>query len=396
MTSDAGAGRIAKLDLGLLSAGHLASDGYASFLVTLLPVWLRLFSLPYSAAGLLVFARSAGIALFEPLGGHVADRTSRPFFAAALAVAVLSLSAMGLAPSYVALMVLVVLSTVGQSLFGPQATSAAARTGRAAQGLALALFLAGGALGSAVGPLSISAWVSATGIQMTWVAAAPGLLICALLFLRYRGRVLASQDPARPAGPAASILIRPAAALACLLLLRGAAETALLTFIPILVEHKGGSLLAVGATVSLFKLSGAASSIAAGHLSDRRNARPVILLGFLLAPVLVYGLLQVEGWAALVVVGLLGAVLLASTSYAVVLARNLLPSRESTAAGLVFSLSVLGGGLGALAAGYLADAAGIETALLAAGLVLPLGAATATLGVGKGPTRQENAVGRTA
>jgi predicted MFS family arabinose efflux permease len=80
----------------------------------------------------------------------------------------------------------------------------------------------------------------------------------------------------------------------------------------------------------------------------------------------------------------------------VVLARDLAPGRESTAAGLVFSLSVLGGGLGALAAGYLADAAGIETALLAAGLVLPLGAAAATLGVGKGPTRHEKAVGQTA
>jgi FSR family fosmidomycin resistance protein-like MFS transporter len=391
MAYDARAGRIARLDLGLLSAGHLASDGYSSFLVTLLPVWLRLFGLPYSAAGLLVFVRSAGIALFEPLGGHLADRTTRPFFAVSLAGAVLSLSLMGLAPSYLVLVILVVISTVGQSLFGPQATSAAARTSQAAQGLALALFLAGGALGAALGPVSISAWVATRGIEMTWVAAAPGLLICALLFFRYRGRVLAGQKAASAAGsadPAARIPIGPAAALACLLLLRGAAETGLLTFLPILVEHKGGSQLAVGATVSLFKLAGAASAIAAGHMSDRMNAKPAIILGFLLAPPLVYGLLQVEGWTALFVVALLGAVLLASSSYGVVLARDLLPTRESTAAGLVFSLSVLGGGLGALAAGYLADAAGIETALLAVGLALPLGAAAATLGVRQRPSYQ--------
>ena len=112
MTADPRARRIARLDLALLSASHLASDGYSSFLVTLLPVWLRLFGLPYSAAGLLVFLRSAGIALFEPVGGYVADRTSRPFFAVSLAVAVVSLSSMGLAASYSGLVVLVVLSTV--------------------------------------------------------------------------------------------------------------------------------------------------------------------------------------------------------------------------------------------------------------------------------------------
>ncbi len=147
--------------------------------------------------------------------------------------------------------------------------------------------------------------------------------------------------------------------------------------------------MAVGATVSLFKLAGAATSIAAGHISDRMNAKPVILLGFLLAPLLVYGFLQVGGWPALIVVALLGAALLASTSYAVVVARALLPGRESTAAGLVFSLSVLGGGLGALGAGYLADAAGIETALLAVGSTLPLGAAAATWGVRQRPKGHE-------
>jgi FSR family fosmidomycin resistance protein-like MFS transporter len=393
MTLDLRARRIAGLDLALLSTSHLASDGYSSFLVTLLPVWLRLFGLPYAAAGLLVFLRSAGIALFEPLGGHIADRTSRPFFAASLAVAVLSLSSMGLAANYSGLIVLVVLSTVGQSLFGPQATSAAARTSQRARGLALALFLTGGALGSAIGPVSISAWVAATGIQMTWVASAPGLLICTILFFRYRGVVLASQDPPGPPGPAAKILIGPAVALTCLLLLRGAAETSLVTFLPILVANKGGSQMAVGATVSLFKVAGAATSIAAGHMSDRMDARPAIISGFLLAPLLVYGFLQIEGWMALIVVALLGAALLASTSYAVVVARALLPGRESTAAGLVFSLSILGGGLGALGAGYLADDAGIETALLAAGLTLPLGAAAATWAVRERPNAQKMSIG---
>jgi FSR family fosmidomycin resistance protein-like MFS transporter len=370
-----------RVDLGLISAGHLMSDVYGSFLVTLLPVWLRLFDLPFSGAGFLVFLRSAGLAVFEPAGGYLADRRAERWFLLGLLLVAVSMSAVGLAPSYPVLVILVLASTAGQSLFGPQATSMATRLSGSARGLGVSIFLAGGALGAAVGPISVAVLVSVLGLRQTWLMVLPGLLLVAVLYWRHLPTPAGSPRGAGSTGLAALMRSGAALALAAVLLIRGATETGILAFLPILVQEKGGNLMAAGAVVSLFKLSGAAGAIVGGFLSDRMNWKPILALSFVLSAALLYIFLQSEGIVALLLVALLGATLLSSSAYTQVIAQNMLPGRSSTAAGLVFSISILGGGLGALAEGLLADRFGVEAALLALGLVLPLIGVAVTLGI---------------
>ncbi len=106
-----------------------------------------------------------------------------------------------------------------------------------------------------------------------------------------------------------------------------------------------------------------------------------MILSFLLAVALLYGFIQADGTMALILVALLGAALLSSSSYTLVMAQNLLPERTSTAAGLVFSLTLLGGGLGALCEGFLADRFGVQMALLVIGVAFPLAAAAVAVGI---------------
>jgi len=215
--------------------------------------------------------------------------------------------------------------------------------------------------------------------------ALPGLLLSALLYKKFAPGIETLDRAKRSLDILSSINLGPALALAGVLLLRGAAETGFVAFLPLLIEQKGGGLIAVGATVSLFKLSGAAGVIIAGFVSDRKSWKPTMILSFVLAVVLLYGFLQTEGSRALVLAALLGATLHSSSSYTLVMAQHLLPERTSTATGLVFSLSLLGGGLGALCEGFLADGFGVETALLILGVILPLGAAAATMGLREQP-----------
>jgi FSR family fosmidomycin resistance protein-like MFS transporter len=365
----------AKGGLALLSAAHLMSDVYASFIVTLLPLWVRLFDLPFSAAGFLVFLRGAAMAVFEPLGGHVADRTVRLVFPLGLLIVTLAMSSVGWAHNYSTLVFLVLMATVGQSLFGPQATSTVTHS----------IFLAGGSLGAALGPITIASLVNMAGIQRTWFMALPGLLLSALLYKKFAPGVGTLDKTRRFLNVLSPIDLRPALALACVLFLRGAAETGIIAFLPLLIEQKGGGLIAVGATVSLFKLSGATGAIIAGFLSDRGGWKPIMIVSFVLAAIFLYSFLQIEGFMALIFVALLGVTLLSSTPYTLVMAQRLLPERTSTAAGLVFSLSLLGGGLGALCEGFLADDLGVETALLIIGVTLPLSAAAVTVAIREQP-----------
>jgi FSR family fosmidomycin resistance protein-like MFS transporter len=368
-------------DLALLAAGHLLSDVYASFLVALLPLWVQLFDLPFSAVGFLMFVRSAGITVFEPIGGHIADHTGKRVFPFGLLLAALSMSLVGVAPSYAVLILLIVLASAGQSLFGPQATSMAASSSGSFRGLSLAIFLAGGSLGAALGPIAITSLVSALDIQKTWLMVLPGLLLPILLYRRFVSRAGEPHKAETIHKAVGRIRWRPALALAGVLLLRGAAETGILAFLPILVEQKGGSLVAAGATVSMFKLAGACAAIVVGFLSDRMFWKPFMAVSFVLAFVFLYGFVGTDGYVAFILVALLGATLLSSSSYTVVLAQNLLPGRMSTAAGLVYSFSLLGGGAGALCEGFLADSFGVEKSLLIIGAILPLSAAAATLGI---------------
>jgi FSR family fosmidomycin resistance protein-like MFS transporter len=343
-----------------------------------------MFGLSYSAAGFLVFMRSAGMTLFEPVCGHLADITRRPIFPLGLLVAAVTMSAMGLVPTYGILLLLAVLSTVGSSLFGPGAVSTAGGLSDTFRGLAVAIFLAGGSLGAAVGPVSVAALVDAWGVRSTWVLVLPGLFLSVILYLRFAPR--ATTPPSSQSAPDVLALLRsgPVLALAGVVLLRGAADGGILAFLPLLVEQKGGTLVAAGATLSLFKLSGAAGSILAGYLSDRWSGKPFTLLSFLLAIVFLYGFVQSDGVLALLLVALLGGALLSSSAYTLVMAQDLLPERQSTASGLFWSVSLLGGGLGALIEGLLADQYGIETALLLIGVLLPLAAAALTLGIREG------------
>jgi len=375
-------GRVAgAVDVVLISAGHLMSDVYASYIVTLLPLWVHLFDLSFSAAGFLVFVRSASMALFQPVGGYVADRTTRQLFPVGLLVVALMMSSVGLAPSYSIVILLVLIATMGHSLFGPQAASEARRSSGSFRGLGLSIYLTGGWVGAASGPLIIASLVDKVGLQRSWLMLLPGLVLCILLFIKFAAPAPRPQKAGSSAGILAALCSGPTLALAAVLLLRGGADTGIVSFLPILVAQRGGSLITIGATVSVFKLAGATGAIVAGSLSDRLNWKPYMVLSLVLAPVLLYGALQSSGWLALVFVALLGAALLSSSVYTLDMAQSLLPDQMSTATGLTFSLMILGGGLVTWCEGLLADLWGVQAALLVIGVALPLSAAAATLGI---------------
>jgi FSR family fosmidomycin resistance protein-like MFS transporter len=209
----------------------------------------------------------------------------------------------------------------------------------------------------------------------------PGLLLSVVLYRAFDARGQAPGGAKRSLDIRISIGAGPVLALACMLVLRGATEMSIVAFLPLLIEQRGGALIAIGATIGLFQMSSAAGTLIAGFLSDRRGWKHVTILSLVAASALSWSFLRADGLLALILLALLGAALRVSFPYAFLMAQRLFPERASTASALVVSLSLLGGGLGALSSGFLADGLGVETALLVVGLSLPLGAAAATMGI---------------
>ena len=147
--------------LAILSAAHFTIDSYSSFYLPLLPLLVPRLGLNYTLVGTLVAVGAMSSSFAQPVFGFVSDRLSRPWFVAlGPLVAAVFLASIGAAPSYAALVALLVLGGFGVSAFHPQTASLAGQTG-GDRGKAMSFWVTGGTLGWALGPMFATASVGA-------------------------------------------------------------------------------------------------------------------------------------------------------------------------------------------------------------------------------------------
>src|SRR5512136_3121793 len=167
--------------LALLTAAHFTVDAYSSFFSPLLPLLATRLHLNLAMVGTLVALASLSSSFSQPLFGLVADRLRRPWLIGfGPLVAAVFMSAVGVAPSYAALVGILMVGGLGISWFHPQsavlATQASTR-----RSLAMSVFITGGTLGGSLGPLIAVAVVGWVGLERSWVVMFPGLVLAALL-----------------------------------------------------------------------------------------------------------------------------------------------------------------------------------------------------------------------
>ena len=172
--------------LALLAAAHFTIDSYSSFYLPLLPLLMQRLGLNYTMVGGLVALGSMSSSFSQPLFGLVSDRMGRPWFVAlGPMVAAIFLSGIGAAPSYGALVTLLVLGGVGVAAFHPQTASLAGTSGPR-RALAMSIWITGGTLGWALGPMFATTAVRVLGLGRTWMAAFPGVALSLGLLLWLR------------------------------------------------------------------------------------------------------------------------------------------------------------------------------------------------------------------
>ncbi len=65
--------------VGILSAGHIATDINQGALPAMLPFFIAAYDLSYTAAAVIVFAVNMSSSVVQPLFGLAADRFSKPW-----------------------------------------------------------------------------------------------------------------------------------------------------------------------------------------------------------------------------------------------------------------------------------------------------------------------------
>lgn len=372
--------------LVLISLGHFTVDLYSTFFSPLLPLLVVKLHLSLTLVGSLIAVASLSSAFTQPLWGLLSDRLHRPWFVAlGPLVAALFLSAIGLAPGYGALVGLLLAGGLGAAAFHPQAASLAGGLG-GRRSLAMSFFVGSGTLGFSLGPLLAVSVVKLGGLERTWLAGIPGVVVAVALLawlLRVEHRPRAHGP--RPALAELRPFVRPLGLLYAAVVVRSAVSYGFMMFLPLLLARRGLSVQAGGALLTAYLLAGTLGGFFGGWLSERVGGKRVIVWSFVGALPLYLAFLQLPLAPGLACLVLGSFAIQGSLPVNVVMGQELSPRHASTISSLL-----MGGawGVGALLVGPVgafADHAGLTVALssLAAGLVPGLAVAIALPDLGR-------------
>src|SRR5262245_6019051 len=333
--------------LALLSFGHFTIDAYSSFFAPLLPLLVAKLGLSLTRVGLLVAFSSLASSLAQPLFGLVSDRMRHPWFIGfGPLAAALFISALGLAPTYGALVALLMCGGLGVAAFHPQAASLAGEVSPR-RSMAMAFFVTGGTLGFSLGPLLSVGVVHAFGLERTWLAAIPGVVVALFLifFVRRVGTIHSRVVTARPRLSELRPVLRPLTLLYFAVVSRSAVSYGFMTFLPLQLTHHGYSVTQVGAIASLYLGCGALGGFLGGWLAERWGGGRVVLASFIGSAPLYVAFLFLPDTIGLVCLVAGGFILQASLPVNVVMGQELSPRHASTISSLLMGAAW---GLGAL------------------------------------------------
>jgi len=339
---------------------HGFNDTYGSYLGALMPVLKDHFRLSLSMAGVLASAAALPTSVFQPVFGYMLDRAPRKpsIFTWPIITAVATCS-IGLAPNALMLIPLLVVAGLSTAAFHPHAASTVPPAG-----LPMALFLAGGTVGYAVGPVLSLAVVEALGLRSLWLLAVPTVLLSALMF-----RFLPTGRREGPTNPRPFKIVFTRDKLKVFLTiwsivaLRSTVGTTFTSFLSIHLRETGFPLLRVGVALLVHTGAGTFGSLVGGYLSDIIGRKTVITLGVSLILVSYLLLLYSSGIWTWVLLALGGFAMNSFNPVTVVMAQDLFPESRATAGGMVMGLGWSVGALVVSLFGVVADRIGLRMTL---------------------------------
>jgi MFS transporter, FSR family, fosmidomycin resistance protein len=363
-----------------LMLGHFTVDSYVGVLPVLYPLLIHRFALNLETVGLVSLAYSGFASVSQPLFGILADRYGTRFTGLALAWTAATFAAVGFAPTFPVLVGLAALSGLGSGAFHPfgALTVRGLLPDRGAN-TAMSVYVTGGTVGVACGPLIGIAIFGAFGTPGTLVMLVPGTLIAGYLLLAMRARSARAKRDRPPAGPWRQALpLVPLAATVGVMASRNATVFVLQAFTPLWYHQLGYQAWFYGPLVTTLVLSSALGTVGCGALADRFGRRTVINGSILLSIPAVALYVMFPGAAGFLWALLVGFLAASTAPLTLMIAQELMAGRAGLASGLIMGLAFVSGAIGVPLTGAVADHIGLQPALA---LQVPVVAATIGIGL---------------
>jgi FSR family fosmidomycin resistance protein-like MFS transporter len=325
------------LTIGIAHAMH---DTYTAFLAPLLPAFITALLLSKTEAGLLTVFLTAP-SLLQPFIGHLADRvTLRYFVILAPCVTAVAMSFLGTATSYGLLALLLLVAGFSSASIHAVGPVMAGRLSGRSLGRGMGVWMVGGELGRALGPIVIVTAVALLTLEATPWLMIGGLVASAVLYVRLKDVPGRSPDagqglPWRRALRAMGPVLGP---LTGLIIARAFILSALTTYLPIFLSEEGASLWFAGASLSVLEAAGVVGALLGGSLSDWLGRRWVLFVSTVATPLLMFLFLMVEGWLRFPLLVLMGFTVLSVTPVIMAVVQENFPENRALANGVYMAL----------------------------------------------------------
>ncbi|MEE8203007.1 MAG: MFS transporter [Alphaproteobacteria bacterium] len=285
--------------IGLVGTGHFFSHFYLLALPPLFPLLKDEFGVGYAALGAVLMVYNLATGAVQVPVGFLVDRIgARTVLLVGLAVDAAAIAAIGLTSSYWALMALIFIAGLGNSVFHPADYAIlSANVGQGRLGRAFSFHTFAGFLGFAAAPGTM---VLLTAL-MNWRAAlivvgAVGLAVAAVMLaartaLADNASARASEAPAQPRrGQGLALLFSPPILLFFLFFLTTSMATSGIHAFSVaaIVSLYDAPLAAANAALTGFLLAAAVGILAGGVLADRTSRHDLVaVIGFVAAAAMV-------------------------------------------------------------------------------------------------------------
>jgi FSR family fosmidomycin resistance protein-like MFS transporter len=356
-------------------AGHATHDTYTAFLPPLLPVFITNFALSKVEAGLLSFCLSSPSVL-QPFIGHTAERISlKTFVILGPAVVAVMMSALGIAPSYWVVALLLLFAGLGSAGFHSTAPVMMGKLSGRELGQGMGFWMVGGELGRTLGPIAIVTALRFLTLRGTPWLMLVGLLSSVILYFRLRD-VPEDRDGTRGGlewGAAFRSLKPIGLPLAGIALARAFFLPAITTYLPTFLTEAGVELWSAGLSLSLLEIAGVLGAMLGGLLSDRLGRRRVLAAAMIGAPLFMFLFLRLEGGSRTLILPFLGFTGLSLEPVMMALVQENVPEHRALANGVYLACSFLFRSCADVTLGAIGDVYGLQRAFQLSAMMMLAG-----------------------
>ncbi len=363
----------------LVAASHMLHDIYSSFLAPLRPLLIEKFGLTLAMASIWDLIMRLPW-LLNPIIGIIAEKTAaRYFIIVAPAITAITMSLLGVAPSYIIICILLFTMGISSALYHVPSPTMVKRLSGEYTGRGMSFYMFGGEIARTAGPIIITASVSYWGLEGIWRLIPIGLIASFILFLKLKN-IKISEDLKKKKSSKSNVFSSLKEylpffyVLIGIMLFRAIMKSGLTAFLPTYYYHeKGETLWFANSALAAFQLAGAAGTILSGSISDKLGRKTTLLIISIMSPLMMFSFINSSGWLSFVFLLLMGFFVFAPGPVLMALVQDRSKDFPVFMNSIYMTVSFVTAAMSVFFAGLIGDWIGLEKTYLISS-VLALGA----------------------